>query len=212
MRTIIIFAFTSILLSNSSAFSQILVSADGSRRVYLGIDNPISVVMNNQSCDKIKVEVSQGIIKREGQCSYSYRPDSLGSVVFKVSKIGNEKLNASFHYVVYNTPDLNVRLGKYGSGQITKQELLQQEKLNYRVLPEIIVCGVPINIDTFNFAILRDTTIIFYEKNSINKISPTEKEAINNAQTGDKIIIFNINAYIDNKKYYLNPLEFTLVE
>lgn len=105
---------------------EAVVAADNMQMVYAGLDNPLTIAVEETSCDLIVIETDNGIITRDSLCHYSWKPVRPGeaSLALKKKK-GNgfdELGNKSFR--VKRIPDPLASLG--GSGHAIHKFIRQK--------------------------------------------------------------------------------------
>lgn len=201
-----------LLLFSENIFSQAMVSSPAGQKLYMGLDNVMTIMIHNHPCKEINVEVDRGELVNNGDCRFIYRPDSLGIVTFRVSTNKNKKNVFPFQFRTYNLPELDVRFGNNNGGDIEKKFFLKENKFNYWIADGIIICDVPTKIESFMLLILRDTSIVYLEKIPSDSLTQSAKENISNSKNGDKILFLSIIASINRNTYNLKPLEFTIRE
>ncbi len=198
---------------STSLLGQTIVSADGTRKLYLELANPMSIMIKDCPCSDIRVEVTQGKTTKEAPCKFTYKPDSLGYVTFYIYQVGKKnRQKTPFRYKVYSLPELNARIGKSYGGDTAKEFLLVEQGLKYEIAEDLIICDVRSKVESFTFIILRNNYLIFAENNVSNSFTATEKDAMRNLQKGDKVLMINIKGSVFDKIYNLKPIEFTIKE
>ena len=78
------------------------MSADVSKRLCLGLDNPVTVMIQSCPGESIGVEVNHGKLENTSPCRYIYKPGSLGVVKFNVLQTWRQKNAASFLFNIYD--------------------------------------------------------------------------------------------------------------
>lgn len=201
-----------LLLFSKNSFSQSMVSSPTGQKLYMGLDNDMTIMIQSHPCKEINVEVDRGELVNNGNCRYIYHPDSVGKVTFRVSTNRNKKNVSTFEFRIYNLPELDIRFGNNNGGDVEKKFFLKENKFNYWIADGIIICDVPTKIESFTLLILRDTSIVYTEKILADSLTQSSKENISNSKNGDKILFISIKASINRNTYNLKPLEFTIKE
>lgn len=125
--TLSILMMVSIL--NGIAQDRISVSNTKMNVAYLGIPNPISIVMENTDCDDLIVSVNQGKIEKTDDCYYTYIPETAGVVKISVSS-KSDTIIKSISYRVRHIPDPKPTIGgTLTGGKIERGTLVVQSGL-----------------------------------------------------------------------------------
>jgi antitoxin component YwqK of YwqJK toxin-antitoxin module len=190
MRNIFFVVF---LLFVSNAFSQqAVVSADKMNVLYIGIDNPISIAVENYSCKDLKVENSQGYIIRSesNPCSYNVKVTKPGKTFITV-KDKKGKVISEHVFRAKHAPSPIAKIAGISEGVISKTKLLAQK-------------GITTDLENFDFDFryfVRQYTIATCSNNTIHTehvggplFSDKVYQLIKNANDGDVIIFDDISA------------------
>lgn len=69
----------------------------------------------------------------------------------------------------------------------------------------------PIVVNSFSVLILRDSSVVFQNKNTGNKFETSIRAVFQNLQSNDSVLIYSIDTRLaDKKTMFLNPLEFKI--
>jgi hypothetical protein len=215
MKIFISFVVLLIVVVNSfKVVAQVAVSNDMNRRLFLGVENPMTIMIDGCPCSSIRVEVDKGHIKQGGPCMYLYNADSLGTVTFSVySTKKSRSRKTPLQYKVYNIPDRDAIIGKNDGGEVKKDFLLNEQRVSYFFGNGMLTCeGLTWKVQSFTFLILRGNNTIFAENNTTQFFTRTEKDAMEGLQKGDKVLIINIIGAFNSKTLNLKPLEFSIID
>jgi hypothetical protein len=201
----------SILCLSNFAFSQIVISAEANKRLFLGLQNPLSIVACQLPCSAIVVKTSQGELRRVGECRYMFYPSTAGEVRFDVIN-KKTKTITPFMFRVSKLPPPIALVGRL-SDTISKIEMASQLGIRAEVSPEIgLVCtdGIVFKIDKCRILIFREGKLIFSEETNNQYFSETQKAFFNTLENNDKIYLIDISATGPGGPYELAPLHFTI--
>ncbi len=134
---------------------------------------------------------------------YSIKALFLSSFLFHIS---TQELCAQ------EIPRVDAMVGAGKSGFIKARDF--EVQLGVRALRWIDnVEAVPSKeVDSFTLCVMRETSIIFYRKNTGAYFNPDIKQFIKNLKAGDKVLIYDIYTTIMNKKILISPLEYLIEE
>jgi hypothetical protein len=166
----------------------------------------------NTPAQSLVVRVNHGVLKNHGKGAYTYTTDSLAPVTFTViSK--TTKASASWLYEVHDVPLPVAKVGNNYGGNISKARLAFQQGVKADVFLWGSVFGhAIINIDSFSVLIIRRDSILHLENIKGAAFYPTTKQAFRKLKTGDKLIIYNIQAWRPGGLKRLQPIEFTVFD
>lgn len=179
-------------LNNGNAICQtgLFAAADKMNVLYIGVDNPVSLVVPGYSDDRIKAEINNGSITKTGGGKYNVRVTSGNAAVITVSASG--KVIGSAHFRVKSIPSPVPKLAGKPSGNFTKTEILAS--------PFIVA-----DLENFDFDLkYAITSYRFTYKNasgdlidiagSGNTLSPSMLNMISSSRRGDRFWIEEIVA------------------
>lgn len=209
MRLFVFLLCTSLIVQIHG--QQFCVSASRENKLYLGVDNPIEVVVENTSCDSIIVVSNNGQFTYSNNCRYILKPINTGIALISIYKINNNDTislgSAKFRVKEIPTPTAHI----YGSinGKISKTKLVAANRI-FAYLESF-------DID-LRFPIIKYTTLILRNKKSIyyNEFEggrfPSElSEYFLTLLPGDRVFFFDIVATGPYEKLYnLKPVGVTI--
>ena len=197
------------LLSSAQHFS---VANDRQNIAFVGIENPITVAVENVSARSVYVKTDNGIIAVEDG-RYIFRPDHPGWANIIVFKKANTKLIevGKWPFRVHQISDPIFKIGS-GLDSIRKVELANQEFA--RAEPNGDFGDYNPRLDSFTVCIIRIDSFSYVEKINVgNKISDEIKKEFSKLKTNDIVLFKNINAIMpDGKKRKLKSRGITIFE
>jgi len=188
-------------------YSQFSISNDRENRVYLGIDNPISIAVENTSCDSLIIITDNGIIIRSGR-SYVWRPKEVGKGIIWVWKLDNRdtiKVGGA-EFRTEKIPNPTACIGGKKDGKIDKNRLIAAGA----IIPIIENLDICINILVLNFTmiVMRNDTVIYSEEFKGNRLSDKAKDFIKKLKEGDVVLFAKIKAKgYEDSLMSLKPIE-----
>jgi len=190
---------------------QFAIANDKSNCVYIGIDNPFSVVVANAGCDSLIVTTDNGTIAPAGNCHYIFRPTMAGSAQITVRQKNKSDtiMIGSMKFRTKPLPAPTLALsGAYDKDTISIHQI---QASPYAVASlRGFDFDLRYNINSFQTIILRNDTSIFSEKNNGFKLSENLITFLSQCQTGDRLIICAAEVYGPNGKYKVAPVEYVL--
>jgi predicted nucleic acid-binding Zn finger protein len=176
--------------------------------VYVGVDNPITAVVENCSCDSIVLTTDNGSIKRTGNCQYLLSVKKTGKTKISVKRLAYvDTINVG--YTLYNAvkvPDPVVSLSGFKSGSMINKALLRQGGLiphleNFGFTPET-------RITEFKIVVLRQDSVLWCKKIIGNMIKKELDDYIDELKESDVIIFCEIKATGHFGSLVLQPVQF----
>ncbi len=178
--------------------------------IYLGIDNAIDVVVENNPCSYIFLKTDNGQIKGEN-CQYYIHPDRLGTARIDVLLISNKDTNVidRKYLRVRNIPDPIVKIADKKHGLISKNELIVQ--LGISASFEDFDINAHIHVKSWKMIIIRGHNALFLKENIGAKFSKDIQEGLNLLQSLDSVLFYDIITVLpDSREVRLNTMEFLI--
>jgi hypothetical protein len=140
-----------VLMTLSCLAQKVAVSTDRNNLLYLEVDNPLTIAVENKSCKEIIVTTDNGIITGQNG-SYNCKPKSIGLANIIVSIKQNEKIKelqrVAFR-VKYLVPIDNIKFSIANCSKdciISKATLLQQKFVRAQVINMEINATYPVDL------------------------------------------------------------------
>jgi hypothetical protein len=197
-----------VLFCKATIAQQISLSTEKSNFLYVGVVNPVKVIVENSNCNLIALKCDSCELRKIGTCSFNVIPKKLGKLNISVVSIENELSTVigvfSFD-VVYPYPILNINKRNNGDS-ITLQEIVSQLELivssRFGLHPKLI---------SYNMIFFRNNEFL-REFRSINPLASEEfrQYILKNARNGDKILLHNIFISQEGGTILINPIELIL--
>lgn len=209
--------FALFLCLSTQTFSRaqvIAVSADQNNILYAGLDNPLTIAVENIDRKKIIVKTNIGQISGSNG-KYMYHSSEVGRADITIYESNNKKLKkigyASFR--VKQMPDAIFKIGS-GDNNRTKKIKLKELKNQLFVRAEQECCGFDLRfaIDSFTVCIMSIDTCNYVEliNRSGNEINQEIREKFNTLKKNDMLIFKDIYSKGPGGIYILTPLILTI--
>jgi hypothetical protein len=187
LLTLVLSFFASVLNAQTVAFA-----ADKMNVLYIGVDNPITIVAENTDCSKIKVVINNGTISGN-DCRFLARPTTYGTA----SITATYKLNGKTKYVVcnYRVKEIPPPIFKIGTGQPRMPLVVLKNQQFVRAGDETFTFDEQTTVDSFTVcAFLKDSCIFKEVKNIGSKLSEEVSQLFSKLRPGDSILFKYIYA------------------
>ncbi len=207
MKTKLLIIFTC-LLTTKIYSQEMAIGVEKMNVLYLGVDNPISIAMENTSCKELNIKVANGKLVGNN-CKYIIRCDSVGICRIHVYSQKMIKKNHSWlhEFRVKLLPKPTFKIAQYeNSNSLALKKTIQSQEYVRATLNNIDFY-IDYSIDSFRVKIIRDTIENFSFINKGNKINQEVRNAFMKLIKGDIIIFDKIFAYSTSisptlKEYY----------
>jgi len=204
------YILTLCLISSSLSYAQNAVVAPVKMNVlYTGVDNPLNLAVENYSCSQIFLCAEYGTLqKTNDSCKYIYRAATYVTgkefIYAGVYQDSSVVWIDTLHFRVKPIPRQYAYAGTTINTLVRKQDILKNPFVSARC--DNLDLDYQTEIMTYSFILKRDSKIIFEEK-SIQGcgFTPSIISQISNAQTGDKLMFFDV--FISNN--YNNDIKDT---
>lgn len=183
----------------------VVIANDEMNDVYIGLDNPITIVASGIPCNALRVEITEGSIKGDN-CTYVLRirrwVEKTTITVFS----GNTKID-SVDFVVRQLPNPTARIAGKSSGEISIEELLS----NPYLLAKIPDFDFDTKFMVVSFALRYEDEYEHYIEGYDKNLTGEMKEAIKQFKNGQKIVFEDIKAVApDGRIRKLTSMSFTI--
>jgi hypothetical protein len=179
--------------------------------MYVGIDNPISIAVENVSCKSLIIKASQGQITGSAG-SYIYRGSKVGPVeidVFTKSKGHLKKLGSQFFRLKLLWDPTFCFASRCENGEISKEQLKNQQFVRAELMNSDfqMIAG----IKDFTVCIVRNNDIYRSIFNAGNQLNDSITASFQLAQLNDSVIFKNIHIDWFGYPRTLSPLRLVIV-
>lgn len=195
------------------------ISNDQFNIAYLGLDNPISIAVENCPCKSIVLKAENGTIAGNN-CKFVFRGEKVGAAYITVYKKtgSNLKKVGKFAFRVQRIPAPVFKIGPYGSRDYESDNVKKVEKVvlaaQQFARADIECCGfeAKANVKSFSVKIFHADSAgsdIFF--NETGKINGQIRNAFSELKKGDVIFFHKIFAIgPDGLQWQLTPLILTV--
>ena len=203
------------------AYCQVVaIQNDRGNTLYLGIENPLTIVVEKVPLNAITISATNGKIIGGEKGHYSIIPDSLGKVEIEVNKItakGSVKIYAEYFRVI-NIPDpIPHFTSQYKSGGYINASVARVQLAPFAGGSDHFGCG-KFTIDSVTVIVIRNGKLVCC--NSLHNHhgvrfsdDETTQKIMETLMGGDKLLFTGITCYgPDGKTRRLTPMDFTIVD
>ncbi len=190
-----------------------IIESPGQNVLYTGIENVVKIYHKKYSGDKLNVKVNRGELSyANSECKIKFK--SKGLAIISVYGIDGKsiKLLAEKKYKVMDIPLPKILFCGKLSGKISRNELLNQNRLNLR---ETLTDGNIFKINSFEIKKIRknkDSNSIETYINSGEKFDIQTKTIFKNTKNGDVLIFGNIQVEsLDGRISVLPSIIFNII-
>jgi GldM C-terminal domain len=206
--------FICFLIAQLNSLSQeIILSNQRSNRFYIGIDNPLSVMVEGYACRSIILTTDNGTIEKNS-CYYSFRPAKTGLAKIQI-KIKNGKTFKKIKEVnlsIDSFPSPVAFVGNLHGGTMRKGDLRAQEGVWASAEPSLAF-DITYPVVSFTTIIIRNDSIVFSRKTNGNRFEKETTDAFRNLQKDDTVLFTKIVCIgPDGMRRSLRPLEFSIID
>lgn len=177
-------------LSTKLCAQSVVVAADKMNAVYVGVDNPLSIMAKGYKCNELVVTCNNGVLETKEDCHYNLKPAKVG--VFEIyvqAKVKGRLINIdSVKYRAKTIPDPIAYLGRerhYGGTSFNINEGLLLKVYNFDF-------DAKFQVKDFTIEVLRGEKVIFSEHQQGALYSSNAKAFFGTLKPGDKLIATKI--------------------
>jgi GldM C-terminal domain len=192
IKLLIIFTY---LMTTKIYSQEMAIAVEKMNVLYLGIDNPISIAMENTSCQDLIIKIANGKLIGNN-CKYLVRCDSVGICRIQVYSKKMIKKNHSWlnEFRVKMIPKPTFKIGPYGNFNSSASKKVIQSQEYIRATLDNFDFDLSYSVDSFRVRIIRDTIEKFNFTNKGNKLNTDVRNAFLEIIKGDVIIFDKLNA------------------
>jgi len=132
------------------------ISADNTRILYTGIDNPLTITAPGIAPSNLKVDVDNGSLVREADSKYNVKVSRTGTIRVKVAAkddYGNWKPMGQEEFLVRNLPKPDVRYGSLDGSEIYSKGSVMAQRMMVAGLGGIYVKGLQYSVKSYTMMI-----------------------------------------------------------
>jgi GldM C-terminal domain len=207
-EAIIFLLFFAYFISNAQKFS---IAGDKNNTLYLGLDNPLSIAVENYSCKSIIVKTDNGTIS-SASGKYIFHSTKIGKaeIILYRKTNGRTKEIGRSTFRVKSIPDPIAKVGPTSGGYINKVILRNQQYMR----ADYEYCNCRATIDSFIVCIVRGDTCLYNEiKNIGGKFSNEVISALSIIKKDDAVIFKKIFAEgLNDISISLAPILFVITD
>jgi len=177
--------------------------------LYTGIENPLTIVVDNISSKKVIAKTDNGKLSGENGHYYFYIDTGSIANITLYKKRSNEKIG-TVTFSIRQIPDPIPRLGTYSGGEIPLEYIKSQPGIRTNIQSIYYTKRLPIT--SFTVSIIRNNDYVFKEiRNEGELFNKEVNTAFQQLKPGDSVVINNIFAKRhDGTLTILSPLAFTI--
>ena len=212
MKKILFITF--LIFNIGFSFGQVMsVSSIRENNIYMGIDNAITIVIENMKCTDFSVYTNNGeILKMDNNdCSYIIRPARLGRAdIHAIKTNGKDTIKiGTCEFRVKNLPKPCTRIAGKKGGIISKNELSVQSFIKAEL--ENFDINIHYKILNYSVLIIRDKKTVFFQDVTGNKIPDDIKIEFSKLQKDDRVYFIDVNIITpDGRNEEIEPVKFTI--
>lgn len=204
MKKLLFFLF----IPFSCAAQQTAIANAKFNILYIGVDNPLDVVVENTPCEALILSTDNGTIRGKG-CRYTAMPQTPGEMRLSVKKIsGGDTLDVTVQqFRVKRIPNPIAWIGPGISGRIKKQLLIAHQGIGTTIENFDIQVSAPVT--RFRMLLMRGDTLLAVHTVKSNRFDEPIKTSFAQIKPGDRVYFLDIYARVPGNPHEvkLNAIE-----
>lgn len=186
--------FIVFILSSLKLQAQVFVETGERAKLYVGISNSLTILLNNYDCKDLLVVSSQGRLDKLDNCNYNFVPEKHGEALFQIYKneilLDEYKMSCVYFPVEFFTPSLSFTYKNYGIYRLSNQNqlIVYADGLGFDARAEIV---------SFNLSTCSEETFVSF-KNSGSVFSEDIQNLINKSTEGQVFCFHDIKIRFSN--------------
>lgn len=180
--------------------------------IYMGMDNPINVLVEGYPCQSVLLSTSNGTISRDS-CNYFIRPQWLGpgNVSIKIDSAGIIKQIGETDFYAHRLPIPSFKIALYGDSSYCVKEVIAAQ-LYARVEYTDCITDLHASLDSFTMTVIRHQKDASVTINNGTKLNDDVKSALYYLQKDDVLLFSNIWCkFPDGNEYHIDDARMTIV-
>ncbi len=189
-RVLIVLA---LMLSLSVNAQEYAISPLKMNILYMGVENPLKIVVENHSCDSILISSNVRLKRRVG-CEYFAIPGNISVATFNLSVIKNKDTIriGSSQFRVHKIPDPVVTVGGRRDGVMPKPVLFSEPGI--KAEQNDFIFDAEFKVKSYSVVIVRGDEQIFSNDYDGNRFPAELKSQFRNLNYGDTVRFENVVA------------------
>ncbi len=188
-----------------------VVSADKMNVAYVGVDNPMTIIVEGYECDQLIVSCENGTIVKTGNCEYNFRPvrEEAVEITVKVKTTSGTKSFGVKKFRIKYMPSPRATIMGKSSGLI--QTAIFKAQLGVSATIESIDFDTRFIATSFKVEFFREQILLYSGPNIGPLFTKTILEQMSKLKPGDRVFITDIKAVgPDSRERTLNNIDLTL--
>lgn len=204
MKNLLLF----LLIPFSCAAQQTAIANLKSNILYIGVDNPLDVVVENTPCETLILSTDNGAIRGKG-CRYTAMPQTPGEMSLSVKKIsGGDTLDVTVQkFRVKQIPNPTASIGLKNFGPVGRKFLIAHRGIS--TIVENFDIDVRALVTRFRMFIMRGDTLIASHTGKGYLFDEPIKASLAQIKSGDRVYFVDIYARVPGNPHEvkLNAIE-----
>ncbi|MDX2048932.1 MAG: GldM family protein [Chitinophagaceae bacterium] len=180
--------------------------------LYIGIDNPIEVLIERTSKNAVFIKSNNGYIENHGGNNFIIRPHRRGFTEIEIFRIfKRDTLLVCTR--LFRVKELPLPVGIFGN---LRRPIVSKRTIKIfgglRAVLEDSEYDLPIEVKEYSVIITRDTAVVGISKNIGPRYNTKTELLLQNLQPGDNIYVTNIIVNMGYELRRILPLEYTVTE
>ena len=181
------------LLSYASTAQQFAIGLDKNNIAILGVDNPLTCVVQKYPSKIVVLTSNNGIVTNQGDGRYNFRPKEIGTaeIIVKAKTKKGYKQIGIYNLRVHSLPEPTATIGgSYTNGSMTKAQFIAMGGVIARLKNSDF--EAPFQVLSYQITAIHENNCLFNHKNIGAVYNDSLKENLSKIMPGDKIIIYDV--------------------
>ena len=197
---------------SSLGFSQnSVIESTRELAFYVGVDNPLRVILLDHDCESYFLTTSNGTIHRIDSCYYLYLPQRAGNSIINFNQIigSDTVVIEQRNCVIRELPKPTAEVSDMKSGDISKDMLIVQKGVY--LTSGNIGFDLSIGVKSFKTIILREDKLIFFGVNQGGRFTKETISGLSLIQPRDSVYFVSIiGVYPTGTEILTNSIELNI--
>lgn len=172
------------------------ISADNTRILYKGIDNPLTITVPGVAPDRVRATISSGNLVQTGESEYNALPAATGTITVRVSTrddYGNWSTMGEETFTVRSLPPVTVTLGALDPAQKYTTGMVEAQNMLVAGMGGVFINGLNYKVQSFDMMIIDPRRNMGPPIHNVGHVLNNQcKEAIKNMKPGSSVYFSNV--------------------
>lgn len=213
-------SFFIVLCSTHTYAQRFVVTNNSQKALYVGVENPLSVIVDGLDCDRIIMKTNNGTVgklERKGTaCVCTIKPAEKSTAIIQLFKKENKTIKkiGESHFWVEAIPLPKAMVGNIATDTVSKKIFIAMGGIRAIIMNSLFCSEAFVfSVVSYNAIMMRNDSVLTVIHNTGARYNTELVADLRLLQKGDQVIFSNVSVqYYDKSVVVLKPVSYTITE